>query len=96
MNPYLYLAAALGSALTGMEDAQEPPAPITGNAYEMPLPRVPADWGAAIDAFAESRLAPRIFHPQLIDNFLRTKRQEKFHFDQLSPEEQIELSLDTV
>jgi glutamine synthetase len=41
-------------------------------------------------------MARRVFNPHLIDNFLRTKRQEKFHFDQLAPEEQLELYLDTV
>ena len=35
MNPYLLLAVILGAALTGIEDAAEPPEPVTGNAYEM-------------------------------------------------------------
>ncbi|MFO7804680.1 MAG: glutamine synthetase family protein [Paracoccaceae bacterium] len=96
VNPYLFLAAVLGSALVGMTDAQEPPEPIVGNAYATDMPQLPTSWGDAIDVFEQSPMARRIFNPQLIDNFLRTKRQEKFHFDQLAPEEQLELYLDTV
>ena len=96
VNPYLFLAAVLGSALAGITDATEPPAPLTGNAYAQKLPRVPADWGAAIAAFEASPLARRIFDPQLVDNFLRTKRQEKHYYDRLSPEEKLVLYLDSV
>ncbi|MCL4171416.1 UNVERIFIED_CONTAM: hypothetical protein GTU68_031750, partial [Idotea baltica] len=32
-NPYLVLAAVLGTALMGIEDSLNPPAPIIGNAY---------------------------------------------------------------
>lgn len=96
VNPYLFLTGVLGSALIGIEDKMEAPAPITGNAYEQKLPQVPAGWSAAIDAFAQSTLAKRIFGDQLVDNFIRTKRQEHFHFQDLSPEEQLALYLDTV
>ena len=96
MNPYLFLAAVLGSALVGIEDKLVPPAPITGNAYIQKLPQVPGDWKEAIDAFEKSALARRVFDGQLVDNLLRTKRQEMRHFQELSPEEQLDLYLDTV
>ena len=96
VNPYLFLAAVLGSALVGIEDTLTPPAPITGNAYEQELPQVPRTWDDAINAFENSKLASRIFDPQLVDNLIRTKRQEMLHFDEMTPEEQLDHYLDLV
>lgn len=75
-NPYLMLAAILGGAMNGIEDQTAPPAPITGNAYAQTLPRMAETWTAAIDAFGNDPHVARIFPPLLIDNILRTKRQE--------------------
>ncbi|MEO1639204.1 MAG: glutamine synthetase family protein [Pseudomonadota bacterium] len=96
VNPYLFLAAVLGSALIGIEDGLTPPAPITGNAYAQDLPQVQGAWAEAITAFAESKMARRIFPGQLVDNFLRTKRQEMRDFEDLTEEERLALTLDTV
>ena len=95
-NPYLLIAAILGAALNGIEDGKEPPAPITGNAYDKDLTRLPATWGGAIEAFSESPEIARIFPKGLIQNFLATKRQELKYMEDLSPDEQLELYLDTV
>lgn len=96
VNPYLMLAAVLGAALNGIEDAQDPPAPITGNAYAADLPQIPADWHSAIDAFEASPQIKRIFAPELIRNFVLTKRQELHYMQELSPAEQVTIYLDTV
>jgi glutamine synthetase len=96
VNPYLALAAMLGAALTGIEDAIEPPAPVTGNAYALDLPRIPSDWGTAIDAFEGSELIKRIFPEMLIRNMVLTKRQEKLYMAELTQPEQTEIYLDTV
>jgi glutamine synthetase len=96
VNPYLFIAAVLGSALTGIEDALEPPPPITGNAYEQDLLQIPDTWEAAIDAFETSRLVRRIFHPQLIENFVMTKRQEARYMAELTARQRLDLYLDTV
>lgn len=96
VNPYLFLAAVLGSALTGIEDGLMPPPPIIGNAYEQELVQIPATWIAAIDAFEASALARRVFPEELIRNLVMTKRQEAHYFEELTPEQQIELYLDTV
>ncbi len=96
VNPYLLLTAILGAALTGIEDKAEPPEPITGNAYALDLPRIPDDWGAAIDAFANSDIVKRIFSEEMIRNFVLTKRQELFYMQDLTPEERVEIYLDTV
>lgn len=96
VNPYLMVAAILGAALNGLEDAADPPAPITGNAYAADLPRIPTDWAAAIDAFETDAQIARIFHADLIRNFVLTKRQELRDMDDLSPAERVEIYLDTV
>ncbi|MEJ8559877.1 glutamine synthetase family protein [Yoonia sp. GPGPB17] len=95
-NPYLFLAAVLGSALVGIEDRKTPPLPISGNAYDQDLPQVPSRWEDAIDRFERSHLARRIFDPQLVDNLIRTKRQEMAHFAEMTREEQIDHYLDLV
>ncbi|KAJ54165.1 glutamine synthetase [Actibacterium mucosum KCTC 23349] len=75
-NPYLMLAAILGGAMNGIDDAINPPPPITGNAYAQDLPQMAGSWVEAIDFFADSPFTTRIFAPLLIDNLVRTKRQE--------------------
>ncbi|MFD1508345.1 glutamine synthetase family protein [Lacimonas salitolerans] len=96
VNPYLHLAAVLGAALTGIEDKVEPPAPITGSAYALDLPQVPNTWADAITAFDTSDRIKRIFAPMLIQNLLMTKRQEMHYMAELTPQEQVEIYLDTV
>lgn len=96
INPYLMLAGVLGSALLGIEDEMTPPPPISGNAYDLDLPQLPLTWQDAIDAFAGSKKMARIFAPQLIDNLVRTKRQELRYMADLSEAEVLDLYLDTV
>ncbi|KQI67290.1 glutamine synthetase [Loktanella sp. 3ANDIMAR09] len=96
VNPYLFLAAVLGSALIGIEDDMDPGPPISGNAYDLDLPQIPDTWVAAIDRFDNSPIARRIFSDVLVDNLVMTKRQEARYFEELTAEEQLELYLDTV
>lgn len=96
VNPYLSIAAVLGAAINGMDDALAPPAPITGNAYTQELPQVPSTWETAIDAFETSAETARIFDAELIRNFVMTKRQEALYMADLTAEEQTEIYLDTV
>ncbi|WP_299737966.1 glutamine synthetase family protein [uncultured Roseobacter sp.] len=96
VNPYLMLAAVLGAAINGIEDAKEPPKPITGNAYAADLPQIPGDWKSAIDAFEADAEIARIFAPDLIRNLVLTKRQELHYMQELTPAEQVTIYLDTV
>jgi glutamine synthetase len=96
INPYLMLAAILGAALIGIEEALIPPPPITGSAYALDLPQLPVAWDEAIDAFDKSKIMPRIFPAELIRNYVLTKRQEQRYMAELSVEEQVEVYLDTV
>jgi glutamine synthetase len=96
VNPYLLLAAILGAALIGIEEGMTPPAPITGNAYALDLPLLPETWQEAIDIFEKSPVIRKIFPQELIHNLVMTKRQELRYIDELTPEEKIEIYLDTV
>lgn len=96
VNPYLFLAAVLGSALIGIEDGMTPPPPISGNAYDQDLDQIPDTWEQAIDRFEGSPIARRIFSDLLVDNLVMTKRQELHYFKELTEEQQLELYLDTV
>ena len=96
VNPYLLLACILGAALAGVEDAVEPPAPITGNAYTLELPQVPGTWAQAIDRFEHDALMPRLLPPALIANLVMTKRQEMRDIEELDAHERMDLYLDTV
>ncbi|MDD9921511.1 MAG: glutamine synthetase, partial [Boseongicola sp.] len=51
------------------------------------LEEVPNDWDAALDLFQE-KTNESIFDPQLIDNFIRTKQQEKRVFEDLDATQQ--------
>ncbi len=96
INPYLTMAGVLGAALQGIETRAEPPAPITGNAYDQSLPQLPASWSEAIDRFERSPMMAATFAPGLIRNLVLTKRQELRYMAELTPEEAVELYLDTV
>jgi glutamine synthetase len=80
-NPYLVLAAVLGGMLAGIEDAADPPPAVDDNAYETDAPTLIGDWGAAIEAFAQSPATARLFAPELVRNLLLCKRQEHARFE---------------
>ena len=96
VNPYLSLAAILGSMLIGIEEKLTPHAPIAGNAYDQDLEQVHSDWATAIDAFERSETTAKIFDPKLISYLTATKRQELHHFPSLSADDQLRSYLDRV
>ena len=76
INPYLMFSAVLGAAITGIDDALTPRAPIKGNAYDQDLPQLAPDWETAIDLFEADPVIARAFPKGLIRNLCMTKRQE--------------------
>ncbi|PRY23747.1 glutamate--putrescine ligase [Aliiruegeria haliotis] len=96
VNPYLSLAAILGAALNGLEDAVDPVPPISGNAYDLDLPQIPANWGDAITCFQNDPCVSRIFPKDLVRNMVLTKLQEMRKLEELSRREQLALYLDSV
>ncbi len=91
-NPYLVLAAILGAALEGIENAIEPPEPMVARSDTA----LPMDWKQAIDAWEHSEAIAGIFAPILRETFLGMKKQELQVFSQqISPFEH-ETYLETV
>ena len=75
-NPYLVLAGILGAALYGIENGLQPPDPVGGRAYAEKLPKLPADWASAVNAFEDGEMVPQIFDPRLQSLLVACKRQE--------------------
>ena len=83
INPYLAIAAALGSGLWGIEHKIEPDQPITGNAYDMKhaaaraLPRTLSE---AADRLAGSAIARELFGELFVEHFAMTRQWEEREF----------------
>ena len=91
-NPYLVLAAVLGAALEGIENADRAAGADDGRRSEA----LPIDWKQAIDAFERSEAMARVFAPILRETFVGMKKQELQVFSQqISPFEH-ETYLETV
>lgn len=82
-NPYLALAAAIGSGLYGIENKLEATPAIIGNAYdqthtsELALPRTL--WDAA-QALRKSKAAHELFGTDFVDHFASTREWEEREF----------------
>jgi len=53
-----------------------PPAPFQGRAYSERLPKLPADWASAVNAFEDGEMIPAFFDETLQSMFVACKRQE--------------------
>ncbi len=60
-HPHLVLAGILAGMLEGIEQGLEPPAPLTGNAYEQEAPHLSHSMQAAIANFSGSPFVARAF-----------------------------------
>jgi glutamine synthetase len=82
-NPYLALAAALGSGLWGIETKAEPTAPVKGNAYDQKFPKrlkVPATLWDAAQRLKASKSARALFGDAFVDHFAATREWEEREF----------------
>lgn len=95
-NPYLVMAAVLGGALVGIEDALVPPSPVTGNAYETEAPGLAESWEEAVERSAASQLMRRIFASELVETLVQTKRQEIARLADIAEAERWQVWLETV
>jgi len=85
-NPYLVLAWVLAGMLHGLENRLEPPAVLTGNAYEQDGEPLPTNWPAAIEKFAASAFARATFGDKFVGLFSAVKRAECEEFNlQITP-----------
>jgi glutamine synthetase len=79
-NPYLALAAAIGSGLAGIEQGLEPTAPCVGNAYEQEQPAelaLPQTLSEAARNLSRSDAARQLFGDEFVDHFSRTRLWEE-------------------
>jgi glutamine synthetase len=83
INPYLAIAAALGSGLWGIEHRIEPDAPIAGNAYDLKHPgerALPRTLTQAADRFEASATARALFGDVFVEHYAMTRRWEEHEF----------------
>jgi glutamine synthetase len=83
INPYVALAAAIGSGLWGIENKIEPDAPIEGNAYDWSQPakrRLPRTLGDAAQRLKESDAARTLFGEAFVEHFAATREWEEREF----------------
>jgi len=72
VNPYLALAAMLGSGLRGIELELPLEEAFTGNAYLSDHPKVPTSLSAARDLFAGSEIARDLLGKSVVDHYTNT------------------------
>jgi glutamine synthetase len=83
INPYLALAAAIGSGLWGIEHHIEPDEPITGNAYDKKLPskrQLPRTLSEAAERLAHSKAAQELFGAPFVEHFAASRQWEEREF----------------
>ncbi len=80
INPYLALAAAIGSGLWGIEHRTEPDAPVVGNAYaQQPAPEraLPSTLWEAAQRLRSSEAARELFGAEFVDHYAATREWEE-------------------
>jgi glutamine synthetase len=83
INPYLAIAAAVGSGLWGIEQRIEPDEPIAGNAYDRKLPakrQLPRTLTDAAAQFARSKVAQELFGAPFVEHFAASREWEEREF----------------
>ncbi len=84
INPYIALAAAIGSGLWGIENRVEPGEPVIGNAYEKRLPSklsLPASLGEATARLAKSKAATELFGVEFVQHYCASRHWEARQFE---------------
>ena len=79
-NPYLALAAALGSGLYGIEHKLEPLPQVKGNAYEQEHPKETALPGTLFEAagrLKESKAAMEMFGEEFVSHYAASREWEE-------------------
>jgi len=82
-NPYLALAAAIGSGLMGIERKMVPTDPVTGNAYEKRFParlQLPRTLMEAAEKLAASKAARELFGDAFVEHYAATRDWEEREF----------------
>ena len=80
INPYIALAAAIGSGLWGIAGRVEPDAPVAGNAYALdPVPErsLPGTLWEAAQRLRASQAARELFGAEFVDHYAATREWEE-------------------
>lgn len=80
INPYIALAAAIGSGLWGVEHRIEPTPPVLRNAYDGEFPEslaLPRSLGEAADRLKASAAARDLFGDAFVDHYAATREWEE-------------------
>lgn len=80
INPYLALAAAVGSGLYGIENKIEPTAPVDGNAYDQTFPdelKLPETLFEAGGRLRQSQPARALFGDEFVDHYAASREWEE-------------------
>jgi glutamine synthetase len=83
INPYIALAAAIGSGLWGIEQRIEPDPAIEGNAYDREHAqerRLPATLFEAAERLAGSKAARALFGEAFVEHYAATRQWEEREF----------------
>ncbi|MDQ0394156.1 glutamine synthetase family protein [Labrys monachus] len=83
INPYIALAAAIGSGLWGIENRIEPDAPVEGSAYDRQFPRerqLPRSLMEAAHRLKASEAARALFGDAFVDHYAATREWEEREF----------------
>lgn len=83
INPYLALAAAIGSGLWGIEHRVEPDAPVEGNAYALTFPperALPRTLTEAAGRLRASGAARDLFGAAFVEHYAATREWEEREF----------------
>jgi glutamine synthetase len=83
VNPYIGMAAALGSGLWGIENKIEPTEPVVGNAYEQKFPKkldLPATLYEAAGRLRKSKAAHELFGEAFVVHYAQSREWEEREF----------------
>jgi glutamine synthetase len=83
INPFIALAAALGSGLWGIENRIEPTEPVVGDAYAQTFASdlaFPASLGEAAEWLKKSEVAAELFGAEFVDHYVGTRLWEEREF----------------
>jgi glutamine synthetase len=83
INPYIAIAAALGSGLWGVENRIEPDAPIAGNAYAVmhaPERALPRSLSEAAGRLEKSKAARELFGDVFVEHYAMSREWEEREF----------------
>lgn len=83
INPYIALAAAIGSGLWGIENKIEPDAPIVGSSYDKKHPakrQLPRTLMEAADRLRKSKAARDLFGDIFVDHYADSREWEEREF----------------